>query len=175
MTFLKRLYAPLLREMRDQSRSEDNRRALRGRASADTMQALTSQFAVSQTQNVSRAGDLSQALGGQLGVANADLQNKFRIRSLRMCWYSSRSGRRCSERYGTGKRTATSEALNRARASLQDERSARSEHAAAAQIAGADAYQSGGDKTRKFFDALSVSRGHLMAERAYMAATQTSQ
>ena len=69
--FFKANYAPLLREMRDQSRSEDNRRALRGRASADTMQALTSQPTFQQTQNVSRAGDLSQALGGQLGVANA--------------------------------------------------------------------------------------------------------
>ena len=40
--FFKQNYAPLLREMRDQSQSDDNRRALRGRANADTMQALTS-------------------------------------------------------------------------------------------------------------------------------------
>ena len=53
-------------------------------------------------------------------------------------------------------RLATSEALNRARA-RQDERSAR--NAAAAQIAGATAYQSGGDKTRKFFDALGTAGG----------------
>lgn len=154
--FFKANYAPLLRDMRDQSRSEDNRRALRGRASADTMQALTSQPTFQQTQNVSRAGDLSQALGGQLGVANASakqIQNQMATNVL-----GTARGQAADAQSGMAQasRLATSEALNRARA-RQDERSAR--NAAAAQIAGATAYQSGGDKTRKFFDALGTAGG----------------
>ena len=154
--FFKANYAPLLREMRDQSRSEDNRRALRGRASADTMQALTSQPTFQQTQNVSRAGDLSQALGGQLGVANASakqIQNQMATNVL-----GTARGQAADAQSGMAQasRLATSEALNRARA-RQQERSART--SAAAQIAGATAYQYGGDKTRKFFDALGEAGG----------------
>ena len=41
--YFKQRYDPLLRQMRDKSMSEDIGSTLRGRANADTMQALTSQ------------------------------------------------------------------------------------------------------------------------------------
>ena len=74
--FFKQNYAPLLRDMRDQTQSEDNRLALRGRASADTMQALTAAPTFRGTQqNTSKVGDLAQALTGQLGVADKSAKN----------------------------------------------------------------------------------------------------
>lgn len=68
--FFKEKYDPLLRQMRDQSLSDDKTRALRSRAGADTMQALTSEPSFQQTQNIGAAGDLAQAYTGQLGLAS---------------------------------------------------------------------------------------------------------
>nr|WP_273424927.1 hypothetical protein [Halomonas sp.] len=131
--FFQQQYAPLLREMRDQSQSEDNRRALRGRANADTMQALTAQPTYRATQNVTSSGDLSQALGGQLGVADASakqIQNQATTNVLGIA-----RGQAADAQSGMSQasRLATSEALNRARAN-QQVRGAR--NAAIAEIAG---------------------------------------
>lgn len=152
--FFKQNYAPLLRQMRDQSQSEDNRRALRGRASADTMQALTAQPTYRQTQNISGAGELSQALGGQLGVADASakkIQNQMATNVL-----GTARGQAADAQSGMAQasRLATSEALNRAK-NNQLVRGAR--NTAAAQVVGAGIYKKGGDKTRDFFDALGTA------------------
>ena len=48
----KELYDPLLQTMREASKSTDPTRQLRGRANADTMQALTSNLTFSQTQDL---------------------------------------------------------------------------------------------------------------------------
>ena len=132
--FFKQNYAPLLREMRDQSQSDDNRRALRGRANADTMQALTSQPTFQQTQNVSGAGELSQALGGQLGVADASAKNIQNKASSNVLGIARGQAADAQSGMAQASRLATSEALNRARAN-QQVRGAR--NAAAGQIAGA--------------------------------------
>jgi hypothetical protein len=116
--FFKQNYAPLLKDMRDQSMSDDNRRALRGRASADTMQALTSEPTYMKTQNVEGTGDLSQALGGQLGVADKSalgIKNKAASNVLGVA-----RGQAADAASGMAKasRLATSDALTRARNKL---------------------------------------------------------
>ena len=162
--FFKQNYAPLLREMRDQSQSEDNRRALRGRASADTMQALTAQPTYRQTQNISGAGEMSQALGGQLGIADASakkIQNTMATNVL-----GTARGQAADAQSGMAQasRLATSEALARAR-NNQLVRGARNAAIAEVAASGLDRYSQkkagknadGSNKNNfgtRFFDAL---------------------
>ena len=61
--------------MRDKSLTEDVTSGLRGRANADTMQALTSQPNYQSTQSNTGAGDMAQAVQGQLGIANTSGKN----------------------------------------------------------------------------------------------------
>ena len=68
--FFKQNYDPLLRKMRDKSMSDQGKKVARGRANADTMQALTSGInydAVGRDDLESLTGE---GLMGQLGVAN---------------------------------------------------------------------------------------------------------
>lgn len=81
----KKNYDPLLQQMRDKSMTEDQARILRGRANADTMQALTTDLSLQGSQQVNAGGDMSQALQGQLGIAERsglDIQNKMRTNVL---------------------------------------------------------------------------------------------
>ena len=76
----KKEYDPLLREMRDESKSESAKSTLRGRTNADTMQALTNNMTYGQTQANNLSSDMSQAYQAQLGQANTrakDIQNKM--------------------------------------------------------------------------------------------------
>jgi hypothetical protein len=157
--FFKRNYAPLLRDMRDQSQSEDNRRALRGRASADTMQALTSNPTFRGAQDVSAVGDLSQALGGQLGIADASakkIQNQMATNVL-----GTARGQASDAQSGMAQasRLATSEALDRAK-NNQLVRGARNAAVADVVATGFDQYsqkKAGKNKDNfgtRFFDAL---------------------
>lgn len=112
----KKKYDPLLQQMRDQSLTEDVGKTLRGRANADTMQALTSQGSYQQTQANDLSSDMSKAYQGQLGVANtqaADIQNKMRTNVL-----GTARGQAADAQTGMAQasRLATSEALTRARA-----------------------------------------------------------
>lgn len=157
--FFKQNYAPLLREMRDQSQSDDNRRALRGRANADTMQALTSQPTFQQAQNVSGAGELSQALGGQLGVADASAKNIQNKASSNVLGIARGQAADAQSGMAQASRLATSEALNRARAN-QQVRGARNAAIAEVAATGLDVYsqkKAGEGKNNfgtRFFDAL---------------------
>ena len=63
------LYAPLLRNMRDQSLSTDPTKQLRRRANADTMQALTTELDFRKTQDLESTSDTAGALIGQLNLA----------------------------------------------------------------------------------------------------------
>ena len=67
-----RMYGPLLRETRDLSEKEDFSATARGRANADTMQALTAKPSIQATRSVDAAADVASAAGGQL--AQADVQ-----------------------------------------------------------------------------------------------------
>jgi len=123
-TYFKEKYGPLLREMRDQSLTEDTTSTLRGRANADTMQALSSTPQYQNTQQLGRAGDMAQAYQGQLGIANQagkDIQNKMQTNVL-----GTARGQAADAQTGMAQasRLATSEALTRAKAN-QDVRQAK--------------------------------------------------
>ena len=117
--YFKQKYDPLLQQMRDKSLTEDVQSSLRGRANADTMQALTSQPSYQQTQSNTLAGDMAQAYQGQLGVANVaakDIQNKMQTNVL-----GTARGQAADAQTGMAQasRLSTSEALTRARANQE--------------------------------------------------------
>ncbi len=69
-------YDPLLREMRDEARSSNAQRTLRGRAQADTMQALTGQpLAPGVTSAVDSAANMASGAVGQMLSANVTAKN----------------------------------------------------------------------------------------------------
>jgi len=132
--YFKKNYDPLLQQMRDESMSGDNASKLRGRSNADTMQALTSQPSYQATQNVQNAGDVGQALQGQLGLANANaakIQNQMQSNVL-----GTARGQAADAQSGMAEaaRLQTSQALERARGKQQVSAAKMS---AAAQIGGA--------------------------------------
>ena len=132
--YFKRNYDPLLQQMRDQSMTEDIGSNLRGRANADTMQALTSQPTYQATQSTTATGDMAQAYQGQLGVANQSakqIQNTMRTNVL-----GTARGQAADAQTGMAQasRLATSKALERAKAK---QTVAMAKHQAAGQIAGA--------------------------------------
>ena len=129
----KEKYDPLLQGMRDQSKSDDPRNILRGRANADTMQALTSTPSYRATQANDLTSDMSQALIGQLGQANEKglgIQNQMKTNVLGVA-----RGQAGDAQSGMAQasRLATSEALTRAKAK-QDVRAAKTK--AIGEIAG---------------------------------------
>ena len=130
----KKKYDPLLQQMRDQSMTEDVASGLRGRANADTMQALTSQPNYRQTQSTTATGDMAQAYQGQLGVANTNaknVQNQMKTNVL-----GTARGQAADAQTGMAQasRLATSQALQRAKSNQQV---AQAKFNAAGQIAGA--------------------------------------
>lgn len=153
--YFKQKYDPLLQQMRDESMKMDPSQTLRARANADTMQAL-SEPSYQATQSVGAAGDMSQALSGQLGVASQSgkqVQNQMRTNVL-----GTARGQAADAQSGMAEasRIATSEALNRARAN-QEVRQART--TALGQLAGAAGYKYAESKGKtdgidKFFAAM---------------------
>ena len=112
----KKKYDPLLQEMRDKSLTEDVTTSLRGRANADTMQALTSQPSYQGTQSNTSAGNMAQAYQGQLGIANTsgkEIQNKMQTNVL-----GTARGQAADAQTGMAyaSRLGTSQALTRAKA-----------------------------------------------------------
>ena len=130
----KRLYDPLLQNMRDESKSEDSTNKLRGRANADTMQALTSAPSYANTQVSDIASDQSKALQGQLGVASASGKNIQNQMKTNVVGIASNQAADAQSGMAQASRLATSEALTRAQAK-QTKRSAR--NSALGEIAGA--------------------------------------
>lgn len=132
--YFKQRYDPLLQQMRDKSMTEDVASGLRGRANADTMQALTSQPSYQQTQSTTATGDMAQAYQGQLGQANTSaksVQNQMRTNVL-----GTARGQAADAQTGMAQasRLGTSQALARAQANQQV---AQAKFNAAGQIAGA--------------------------------------
>jgi len=68
--YFERTYDPLLVEMRDKAATEDIASTIRGRAGADTMQALTSNLDLGVAQNMGAAADLATGAVGQMLAAN---------------------------------------------------------------------------------------------------------
>lgn len=112
----KKKYDPLLQQMRDQSKTNDVTNTLRGRANADTMQALTKNTSYQNTQANDISSDMSKAYQGQLGVANRsgkDIQNKMQTSVL-----GTARGQAADAQTGMAQasRLGTSQALARAKA-----------------------------------------------------------
>tara|TARA_B100000424_G_scaffold270389_1_gene269594 strand:+ start:1423 stop:1983 length:561 start_codon:yes stop_codon:yes gene_type:complete len=154
--FFKANYDPLLREMRDQTRSEDTRLALRGRAGADTMQALTSAPTYRRTQTIGATGDLSQALTGQLGVADKAAKNIQNTASTNVLGIARGQQADASTGMAKASRLATSDALARARNKLQVKNAAIGAGLKVAGTVGGEMAEQGklGDFGKEFFRAL---------------------
>lgn len=114
--FFKRNYDPLLQTMRDESRSDDATKTLRARSNADTMQALTSDMSLQESQRIDAGSDMAQAVQGQLGQATAtgkNIQNQMQTNVL-----GTARGQAADAQKGmaAASRLGTSEALTRAKA-----------------------------------------------------------
>ena len=78
----RRLYGPLLREMRDVADSEDFTPTATGIANADTMIALTVKPSIQATRSVDAAADIASAAGAQIGKATSDALTEKRKRQV---------------------------------------------------------------------------------------------
>jgi len=112
----KQKYDPLLRNMRDESLTEDTTSTLRARSNADTMQALTSNLSLQGSQRTDAGSDMAQAVQGQLGQATKagkQIQNKMQTNVL-----GTARGQAADAQRGMSQaaRLSTSEALARAKA-----------------------------------------------------------
>ena len=132
--YFKQKYDPLLMDMRDQSERQDVATTLRGRAGADTMQALTGQPSYRNTQNIERVGDLAQAYTGQLGVADASAKKIQNTAKTNVLGIARDQAADAQSGMAQASRLATSEALNRAKAKQQV---ANAKFGAIGQVAGA--------------------------------------
>jgi len=131
--YFKEKYDPLLQKMRDESLTDNTASTLRGRANADTMQALSKNSAQKAIRGDS-GSDLAQALQGQLGVASTsakNIKNKMQTNVL-----GTARGQAADSQTGMAQAAnlATSQALTRAKANQQV---AQAKYSAAGQIAGA--------------------------------------
>jgi len=145
--YFKQKYDPLLMDMRDQSERQDVATTLRGRAGADTMQALTGQPSYQNTQNIERTGDLAQAYTGQLGVADASAKKIQNTAKTNVLGIARDQAADAQSGMAQASRLATSEALTRAKAKQQV---ANAKFGAIGQIAGATMQL--GNKTGFFGD-----------------------
>ena len=117
--FFNENYAPKLREMRDTARNFNFRDSVRGRANADVMQALTSQTSLRGVTDVSRVGDTSQAISGQLQKADEAATGIRNTMSTGVLGTARGQAAEAQSGMAQASRLATSEALTRARANQQ--------------------------------------------------------
>lgn len=113
--YFKQKYDPLLQQMRDKSMTEDIQSGLRGRANADTMQALSTPNYLALNRS-DASGDVSQALSGQLGVANTSAKNVQNTMQSNVLGTARGQAADAQSGMAAASRLATSEALTRARA-----------------------------------------------------------
>ena len=114
-TYFKQKYDPLLQKMRDDSLGTNDDKTLRGRANADTMQALTSAPMAQQAMSGQGSEDLAQAYQGQLGIADKSaeaIRNKKQMNVL-----GTARGQASDAQSGMAQAAnlATSQALERAK------------------------------------------------------------
>ena len=112
--YFKEKYDPLLQQMRDESLTDRATDRLRGRANADTMQALTKP-SYARAAGGADGGDMAQAYLGQLGIANTsgkEIQNTLQTNVL-----GTARGQAADASSGMAQasRLATSSALTRAK------------------------------------------------------------
>lgn len=114
-TYFKEKYDPLLQKMRDESLNNRVEKTLRGRANADTMQALTSGPMAKFALDGQGADDLAKAYQGQLGQVDAKAE-KIRNQS-QMNVLGTARGQASDAQSGMAQAAnlQTSQALNRAK------------------------------------------------------------
>jgi hypothetical protein len=113
--YFKEKYDPLLQKMRDESLTERVDKTLRGRANADTMQALTTGPMAKMALDGQGADDLAKAYQGQLGLADKkaeEIRNQAQMNVL-----GTARGQASDAQSGMAQAASlqTSEALNRAK------------------------------------------------------------
>lgn len=114
----KRLYDPLLQQMRDKSMTEDYKSTLRSRANADTQQALAG-GGFQETQRIDAAGQRAAAMQGQLGKATTaakEIENRMKTGVLGTSRKQAAEGK---IGLAQASRLGTSQALERARGEQQ--------------------------------------------------------
>jgi hypothetical protein len=116
--YFKKNYDPLLQEMRDKSLSQDVKSSLRGRANADVMQALSGPSLLQATSSTP-AGDMSQALSGQLNTANISAKQIENTAQTNVLGTARKQQSDASTGMAEASRLATSSALERAKANQQ--------------------------------------------------------
>lgn len=120
--YFKRRYDPLLRKERDAAASDDIVKTARARANADTAQALTQQPSFAQTQSIDATGNMADAFTGQLSQATTQakqFQNQRQGDVLATARGQSSTAQQGMSQIG---RIETSEALNRAKNSMLEDR-----------------------------------------------------
>ena len=132
--FFKDNYDPLLQKMRDEAGSDDATTTLRARSNADTMQALTTNLSLQETQRIDSGSDMAQAVQGQLGQATVQGENIQNQMGANVLAVARGQAADAQKGMAVASRLGTSEALARAQAK-QTESQARLK--AGTQIAGA--------------------------------------
>jgi len=114
-TYFKQKYDPLLQKMRDDSLSTNDDKTLRGRANADTMQALTSGPMAQQALSGQGSDDLAQAYQGQLGIADSSAEDIRNTRQMNVLGIARGQAADAQSGMAQAANLQTSEALTRAK------------------------------------------------------------
>ena len=114
-TYFKQKYDPLLQKMRDESLSTNDDKMLRGRANADTMQALTSGSMAQQAMSGQGSEDLAQAYQGQLGIADSSAEDIRNTRQMNVLGIARGQAADAQSGMAQAANLQTSEALTRAK------------------------------------------------------------
>lgn len=167
--YFKEKYDPLLQQMRDKSLTEDVQSGLRGRANADVMQALSTP-SYEAASSPTAAGDMAQALTGQLGASNVaakQVQNTMQTGVL-----GTARGQAADAQTGMAQasRLATSSALERARANQQV---AQAKQAAVAQI-GSTIVAQGLDNMSTSSEAVDAATGQPVSRGSFFTPVNRS-
>lgn len=167
--YFKQKYDPLLQQMRDKSMTEDVQSTLRGRANADVMQSLSTP-SYERAAAADSAGDMTQALTGQLGEANVaakQVQNTMQSGVL-----GTARGQAADAQTGMAQasRLATSSALEKARANQQV---AQAKQAAVAQV-GSTLVAQGLDNMSTASEAVDAATGQPLARGSFFTPVNRS-
>lgn len=109
------LYGPLLKQMRDDSGSDDVKKVARSRANADVAQQITTPN-LRAVNDVQRTAGVTQAYQGQLGQANAQANEITNKRQTGVLAVANKQEADTTRGMSLVSKLSTSEALSRARA-----------------------------------------------------------
>lgn len=114
--YFQKTYDPLLREMRDKAATEKVAPTLRGRAQADTMQALTGQSNLGLVQGLGQARNLASGAVGQMLSANQAAKGVKTAQQLGVLGTARGQAADAGDALAQASRLARSEGLAKAKA-----------------------------------------------------------